>query len=319
METELSVRAARSADPTILLELAAALRRTLSARGEHLPATWPEEAVTDLRAGRLLGCLVSAGTHERALGLLSPHERRAFGQVHVEGTARPVELARRALDALLHELPGTVDRVDFGVTGLDQTDESVLAPQFTSAPGRSAIRRFGLRRPIDLRELPADPVLPEGVQFVPVRQVPVVELARVDVAAFEGGPDAAFLADTPAGDEELLGGIVAGQLGRLLEEASPALVDAEGLLLGFALTVEESPRSALLADVAVRPQDKGRGFGRALLHRTIRGLAALGHAELRLWVTEANQSAHQLYVSAGFRPESTAYVYRWTRSPPSPQ
>jgi GNAT superfamily N-acetyltransferase len=313
MVRALRVVPARAADPTVLLELTAALRRTLRARGEHLPASWPEEAVGDLKAGRIVGCLVEGLPTERALGLLSPREHRGFAQVHVDATDGRVDLAARAMESLIADIPPPIDRLDLGVSGLEEGEEGELAAAFAGRVGCSAIRRFGLRRPITLGDLPPDPVLPAGWSFASAGGVPVAELTRIDVAAFEGGPDAAFLADTPEGDQELLAGILGGQLGRLLEEASPAVLTEKGIPVAFALTVEASARSALLADVAVRPDLKGHGLGRALLDRTVRGLAALGHGELRLWVTEANASAHQLYISTGFRPESTAYVYRWTR------
>ncbi len=324
MEGGFTVTSARSADPTVLLELAAALRRTLRTRGEQLPAAWPEEATADLRTGRLEGCLVTDPRGGRALGILSLRERHAFGQIHVDAEGEPphrVALAERSLVALAELRPAGCELLDVGVTGLTDAEEESLSGLLRGRPEMDPIRRFGLVRPLSSADPPAPLELPPGYRWGLSQEVGIAELALLDVAAFQDGPDASFLSDTPEGDQRLLAGIRAGQLGRVLEEASPTLIDPEGRTVGFALTVEESARSALLADLALDPHARGRGLGRALLVRVLRALVALGHSEARLWVTEANAPARALYDSTGFRPEATAYVYRVRRqagSSPSP-
>jgi ribosomal protein S18 acetylase RimI-like enzyme len=308
-----TVRPARDSDPTVLLELAAGLRRILRARGEQLASGWPEEAVGDLKAGRLDGWLVTGPGEERALAILSAQEHRAFGQLHLETAGDPVPLAAAASEALVGGLPPAVRLLDFGLTGPGPEEEARFAGVWSSRPGRRSVRRFGLLRALPLGSPPEVPALPTGFELVPARAVSVAALAELDLRAFRGGPDEELLPETPDGDRRLLEGIEAGQLGRFLAEASAVLQDPEGRLAGFVLTVEENPDTGLIVDLAVRPDLRGRGLGGILLRRALRALVALGHRQARLWVTEANRPAARLYEAVGFRTDAVAYIYRWSR------
>lgn len=306
-------RPAREVDAPSLLELTAGLRRTLAERGERLPQSWPEETVAELRAGRMDGIWTEGPEGGRALALFAAQGHRTFAQLHLEAGNAPQELLRAAARALIEALPGSVSRMDLGVTGVSSEIEAAAAGTLTREPGVTALRRFGLVR--ELRtEAPPEPVpLPEGYRFRPVRAEALRELGTIDWEAFRGGPDEPLIPESEEGNARLLEGILAGQLGRFLDEASTALEDPAGAVAGFVLTVEQSPRSGLIADLAVRPSAQHHGLGRALLHRALRALLALGYGTARLWVTEANRGAHQLYEEAGFRTESTSYVYFWSR------
>jgi ribosomal protein S18 acetylase RimI-like enzyme len=308
---------AARADPTELLELTAGLRRELLRRGEHLSAGWPEEAVEDLRRGSLDGVVLRHG------GILSVRPERAFGHLHLAEGPDAADAALELFAGLVALVPVTVARIDFGITGLDADRETGLQRSLRAVPGFEVIRRFGLHRPLSLERPPASPVLPPGFEFGDVRDLGLESLGAVDWAAFRGSPDATFIADSPEGNRRLLEGILAGQLGRFLDEASFTLLGPSARAAGFLLSVEESPRVAVFVDLAVAPEVRRQGLGRSLLLQGLRALLALGYTGARLWVTETNRPARRLYESMGFQPHATASIYRWRRpavaAAPSPQ
>jgi ribosomal protein S18 acetylase RimI-like enzyme len=305
---------ARAADPTSVLELTAAMRRALVQRGEHLGPSWPEEAARDLSTGSLAGRLARSGAEAIGLGILAPRGDRGYGQIHVAAAGERVAIAEELFADLVAHAPGALGRADVGVSGLTAAEEATLAGAVALRPDTEIIRRFALRRGLDLDHPPRAAPLPEGFRYLPVRTYPPAALARLDWAAFRGSPDAAFIAESPRGALRLLEGILAGQLGRFLEEASFVVADGAGALAGFLLTVEESPRVGVFVDLAVEPSQRRRGVARALLVRGLRGLLALGHTTARLWVTEGNAPARALYEALDFRPDATSYIYRWRRA-----
>ncbi|MHB8351982.1 MAG: GNAT family N-acetyltransferase [Thermoplasmata archaeon] len=317
------VHPARAADSTVLLELAAHLRKTLGRRGENLPAAWPDELVEDLRAGRLEGLLLEGAEGPVGLGILSLRARRAFAQVHLMGATEPVEAVERLMEALLDPIPESVVRVDFGVSGLTGEEEAALGLRVAKRPGFETIRRFGLVRSLSLSEEMASVRLPEGFRFHPIGDIPVPELGRVDWEAFRDGPDAAFVADSPEENLLLLEKIRAGQLGMFLEAASTGVADSDGHLAAFTLVVEESARVGVFVDIAVLPAARHHGLGEGMVRYGFRALMALGYERVRLWVTEANAPALRLYLRLGFQKETLSYIFRYRRGTgaegPSPQ
>ena len=57
-----------------------------------------------------------------------------------------------------------------------------------------------------------------------------------------------------------------------------------------------------IADLAVAPESRRRGLGRALIDRMLAELAELGVRSLYLEVRESNRAARTLYDAKGFRP-----------------
>ncbi|MGI0053577.1 MAG: GNAT family N-acetyltransferase [Thermoplasmata archaeon] len=312
-------RPVRSADAPVLLELVADLRRTLGRRGEALPATWPEEAVADLKSGRMGGLLLEGPEGPTGLGILSVRARRAFAQAHLLGATEPVTAAEILVRALVEAAPPSAERVDAGVSGLTGEEELLLGDRLAARPGFETVRRLGLIRPVTAADGTGPPAVPEGYRFHPAGAIPTSELSRVDWEAFRHGPDAAFVADDPESNARLLDNLRAGQLGQFLDIASAGVVDEAGHLVGFLLCVEESPRVGVIVDVAVGPASQRRGIGAALLAHALRALLALGYERARLWVTETNAPALRLYQRTGFRPETTSYIYRWRRGDSAPE
>ena len=150
-------------------------------------------------------------------------------------------------------------------------------------------------------------------------------VARVVQIAFAGQLDAA--GQRMLRDMRLLGaaGWLGWALGRLLlpPGASPdGFVWLEaGQIVGNVslLSVEGAPRRWVMANVAVHPDHRRRGIGRALVQAALE-LAAQRRSEIVvLQVDRANQSARELYRSLGFRVTSTRTTWVRPRGLPRPR
>ncbi|MDR7438833.1 MAG: GNAT family N-acetyltransferase [Armatimonadota bacterium] len=130
---------------------------------------------------------------------------------------------------------------------------------------------------------------------------------------------ARILADLPSSGRVFVaevGGRVVGTLTLVLESASPsplwpvlrrhlpffralwALV-----LLVLMGSATPDPDTALIEAVAVLPQARGRGVGRALMRRALAEAWRVGKRRAALYVVEGNLPALRLYESLGFRAE----------------
>ena len=74
----------------------------------------------------------------------------------------------------------------------------------------------------------------------------------------------------------------------------------EGLVRGFFI-LRRVEAEAQLVDIAVRPQDRGQGFGRALLDGAVLAARSWSCSKLTLEVSAANEPALRLYRRAGFQ------------------
>ncbi len=74
------------------------------------------------------------------------------------------------------------------------------------------------------------------------------------------------------------------------------------LLLG---TAAPDPDTAVIEAVAVLPEARGRGVGRALMSRALEEARRAGRRRVALYVVEGNEPAVRLYTSLGFRKERT--------------
>jgi ribosomal-protein-alanine N-acetyltransferase len=64
-----------------------------------------------------------------------------------------------------------------------------------------------------------------------------------------------------------------------------------------------------IKDLAVRPEARGRGIGRRLLHEALFGIALAGATVAKLEVREDNDAARSLYREEGFEP--TRHISRY--------
>lgn len=310
-------RPARSARRDELLELTHEVRKALVRKGEFLPSGWEEEAAGDLVEGRFEGWLLPEAA---GLAFYSVRPHRAYGHVHVGPGAEAVARAERLARTVIEHLPEAVARIDIGVSGLAPEEERALAGRLELLGGASTLSRLALELPgLPTAAGPAPLSPPAGLELVPVASVPTSALAELDWRGFRGTSDENLAADTLEEDRRGIEEIISGRLGRFLDEASTAVLEADGRLVAAMLVSEQSPQLATFLDLVVDPERRRRGIGRFLLRWGLRALAALGYSTARLWVTESNAPARRLYETLGFRPVATALIYRWARPGPGPQ
>jgi ribosomal protein S18 acetylase RimI-like enzyme len=301
-------RPATEARPDVLLELIHGVRTALQARGEPIASSWVEDAANDLKAGRQVGWTLG----DQALGFVSSRPTRTFGHVHVEGDAERLERAETLLGVLVTNLSPDVRRLDAGVSGLDEEDETELADRFLRVSGASVLRRARLERAVPL-PIPGAPLTePKRLRRVRARDVPVDALTELDWRSFLGTPDETLVADTIEENRQTIVDLLGGKLGPFLDEASTTLVQDDGALVGAILTAEHDARTAVFLDLLVDPSHRRKGVGRFLIAWGLRALTALGYSTARLWVTEANEPASSLYRSVGFEVVGRTRIFRYS-------
>jgi ribosomal protein S18 acetylase RimI-like enzyme len=293
-----------------LLKRTQALRLELLRRGEFLPPSWSEEAARDLRSGELAGFWLSSDGGAPGLAVYSRREGHLFAHVHLDPGADPRRRGFRLLEALIRAIPAGVRRADVGLSGLTGEDEAALTGEAVLRFGGEVLVRFSLERPVaGSPSLVTSP--PGGGSRRPIRTVPLEALAELDWKAFRGSPDERLVADTLEEERRSLGELLDGRLGPVLESPSAVFVDPEGHPLGFALVAEQAPGRSIVLDLAVDPAHRRRGIGSYLLRTAIEELRASGGTFVRLWVTESNRPARDLYDRVGFRLAHSARIYRW--------
>ena len=147
-----------------------------------------------------------------------------------------------------------------------------------------------MRLTLEERPLPLEP------RRRRVRRSDATALAELMLAAYRGTVDdeGETLEDAVAEVEQVLD----GSYGPFASDASFVAERDDGLV-GASLVAIAEPRPLLLY-LIVRPDAKRRGIGTALLVQTGNALAAAGHRELDLFVTEPNEPAVTLYRKFGF-------------------
>ena len=86
------------------------------------------------------------------------------------------------------------------------------------------------------------------------------------------------------------------------------VADDHGDVVGYAYATIEGydymalrGPAAVIQDIIVDPQFRGRGIGRQLLHATLEALRTRGSSQVVLSTAERNEAAQRLFTSAGFR------------------
>ena len=147
---------------------------------------------------------------------------------------------------------------------------------------------------VDLREPPAAPRLPPGVEIRPLRR------GRDEPAAFECA-DEAFAEHHFAEVEDFDEWSRRTFARRLLDTRFWLLAWHGDVVVGDAL-VYPGPTAPYIYELAVRPAWRGRGLGRALMLALFAALRTAGHASAWLRVDEQNRTgAPQLYRALGMR------------------
>jgi len=304
------LRATAGAPRAHLEELLHAVRAELRARDEDPSGAWIEETAAELAGGGKVGWYLDPP--ERG-GLLF-YARRGpalYAHLHAAGGLAP---ARRLVAELFERLPPDATSLDLGFTGLAVGDEHLLVAELARRPGSTVIARVALDRDLAASDAQLASEPPGRLERVPVDAVTLDALAELDRAAFEGSIDALLVGEEPGANRRALEAILAGRLGRFLDEASTALVALEPTrLVGAVLCAERSSRRAVIVALMVEPASRRRGLGRFLLGWGLRALWALGYESARLWVSLENVPARELYRRFGFREVLPATIYRWGR------
>ena len=307
-----TVRPATEARPDVLLELVHGVRSELRRRGESVGSAWVEEVAKDLKTGDRVGWTL--GDH--AVAYVSKRPTRWYGHLHVEGEGERLERGETLLAQVISVLAPGVRRLDTGTSGFTEEEEVEFARRFAAAPNTTVIERSRMDRPVP-PALPGTSLPdPPGMERVPVRSIPIEAFAELDWRSFLGTPDENLIADTPEENREGLAEVLDGSIGRIVDEASTALVDDSGALIGAIVTAELDPRSAIFLDLLVEPSHRHRGLGRFLMAWGLRALTALGYSTVRLWVTEANRPARRLYDQLGFTVGLRARILRYSAPQP---
>ena len=92
---------------------------------------------------------------------------------------------------------------------------------------------------------------------------------------------------------------------RLLDEPAFLVAERDGAVVGYVIadvTPNHGRDIGHVKDLAVHPETRGEGIGRALLRSALARLRGVGAAVVRLEVREGNAVARSLYADEGFEP-----------------
>jgi ribosomal protein S18 acetylase RimI-like enzyme len=225
-------------------------------------------------AGVVVGALtIQAGDPPEVCLLVHPaHRRRGVGR-RLLGRTMVACRRRGAADLLL-----TVD------------ERSAGGAAFAAAVG--ARYRFSEYR-MELERVPDERPWPAPLILRPATAADAVAVARVGTAAFREPDPAARARGVEAGMRE--------------PHHRYTLAELDGRPIGT-IRVSDYEGTVYLTAFGVLPELQGQGFGRQILTRTVRGLAAEGWSPIRIEVETENRTALGLYRSCGFR-EIAGYAY----------
>jgi ribosomal protein S18 acetylase RimI-like enzyme len=133
----------------------------------------------------------------------------------------------------------------------------------------------------------------------PVRGHDREPLAALMLEAYRGTVDDE--GETLEGAREEVRRTFEGDYGAFLSQFSILAEDGDRMIGASLITLWEG--RPFVAFTMTHPDAKNRGLATALMSRSIELLWAAGHDELRLIVTEGNDSAIHVYKKLGFRPE----------------
>ncbi|MDR1728708.1 MAG: GNAT family N-acetyltransferase [Acidobacteriota bacterium] len=140
--------------------------------------------------------------------------------------------------------------------------------------------------------------------------------AKMTVESYRGELDADICEDylTAEACENYLRSLVGNPgCGVFLPDASFMALDEGGGPCGYAICSRIAEGSALLPQIAVRPDCKGTGVGDALMGRCLGKLRAWGFGALSLTVSDKNSRACGWYRRLGFLPRKEFGAFVWNR------
>lgn len=234
---------------------------------------------------------------EFTVGVHPAHRRRGLGAALLDCLERHARAA--AADATTAD-PEVADSAVAGLTAPSGPLAGILVGRHAEGIADSLLRRGYLGSTVyvdlqaDLREPPAEFLLPPGVAIRPLRR-------GIDEAAAFDCADEAFAEHHFVELEDLDEWSRRTFVRRLLDERFWLLAWRGDVVIGDAL-VYPGPDAPYIYELAVRPAWRGRGLGRALMLALFGALRDAGHTSAWLRVDEHNHTgAPHLYRALGMR------------------
>ncbi len=85
------------------------------------------------------------------------------------------------------------------------------------------------------------------------------------------------------------------------------------MVLGFGFSVEFGGRDALLDELFVKPEFRGRGIGTRVIEAAVEICRSEGIEAIHLEADHANVGAHELYLRLGFKDHPRHLMTKWLK------
>lgn len=170
---------------------------------------------------------------------------------------------------------------------------------------------------IDLGDLmKLETPLTENLGEVDISKIKAADYSDIEYEAFRGSEDE-ILFNSGNRDEriEFCRGLFDGSLGKVIGPASKVLMQGNKIAAALVATDYRSVddlKSALIADIFVRKNLRGKGIAKYLLANTLNVLKIKGYDECALWVS-TNNPARGIYDKLGFRDSGTKEVFYYLK------
>ncbi len=237
-----------------------------------------------------------------------------IGNCFVTSRLAGLGIERRLLQANFDSIrrqPG-INRIESQLVDLRRSDPV----DFFAGQGFRRYLRSFLRRNCGVE---VDLPVPDELRLEPWDDLALIPAAELTANAYRDSLDREMSSHYSSSETcgEFLCGIVSRPgCGSILREASFCLWERQThRLVGYVLTSSISPGNGHIPQIAIAPDQQGKGLGKLLVRHAISVLAAIGHQSVSLSVTKDNQPAMSLYRLLGFQPEFDFHAYVWERNP----
>ncbi len=139
---------------------------------------------------------------------------------------------------------------------------------------------------------------------VPVGRLDMVGYADSEFKSYAGTADEILFNSKDWNQRiEFVKSLFKGKFGEIIADSS-IILSFHGQIVGSVITTHQQTftdvKTALLLDLFVTPEFKGKGLGKMLLVNSLISLRSMGYDQCILWVSETNP-ARSLYEKIGFR------------------
>lgn len=241
---------------------------------------------------------------ERYLGLPPEEQRRHYAIRDGESTVGTIRLLPDTItgfslapDRRAEARPAIIRAIDLlrsgGAGPITASFDEAYGADFAALGFQTQFARIRMEAPT--RRLP-----PGEVPLKPPEEAEIPGLARFFMEVYEGHLEQRYgmHVGSEADWRGYITGILRGETGRFMPEASFVAMEAERLI--GAILVTHWMGSPLISELGVAPDRRRRGIARALIAAASTRLAALEEPRWALYVTEGNDPAIALYRTLGF-------------------